>query len=124
MMKILVSVLALAFAQSPPRGVTVAGVVQDQTGAVLPGAVVTLSGPGAATAAPEATTDQSGQFRFERVLPGEYDIRAEFPGFTQRATHVRIGTRTPSPLTIVLPIEGVTQEVAVSGGGAETSTAA
>jgi len=124
MMNLLVSLLVLGLAQSASRGVTVAGVVQDQTGAVLPGAAVTLSGSGSATGKQQATTDQSGQFRFERILPGEYDIRAEFPGFTQRATHVRVGTRAPSSLTIVLPIEGLTQEVAVSGGSAETSTAA
>src|SRR3954469_1598959 len=124
MMNLLVGLLALALAQSAPRGVTVAGLVQDQTGAVLAGALVTLSGSDPATGTQEATADQSGQFRFERVSPGEYDVRAEFPGFTQRATHVRVGTRASSPLTMVLPIEGLTQEVAVSGGGTETSTAA
>ena len=124
MMNLLVCLLALGLAQSAPRGVTVAGVVQDQTGAVLPGAVVTLSGSGTATGTQEATTDQSGQFRFERIVPGEYDVRAQFPGFTQKAAHVRVGTRAPSALTIVLAIEGVSQEVAVSGGSAETSTAA
>ena len=76
MMNLLVCLLALGLAQSAPRGVTVAGVVQDQTGAVLPGAVVTLSGSGTATGTQEATTDQSGQFRFERIVPGEYDVRA------------------------------------------------
>src|SRR5262249_27640747 len=87
-------------------------------------AAVVLSQAGAAAAGQQATTDQGGGFRFERIAPGEYDIRADFPGFTPKVTHVRVGARAPSPLTIVLAIEGVTQEVSVSGGGAETSTAA
>ncbi len=119
----LVGVLALVVAQSTPRGVTVAGVVQDQTGAVLPGAAVTLAASGSTMGAQQATSDQSGGFRFERVLPGEYDIRTEFPGFTRQVTPVRVGTRASS-FTIVLTIEGVTQNVAVSSGGMETSTAA
>src|SRR5262249_50408602 len=92
--------------------------------AVLPGAAVLLAASGAATGTQQATTDQGGMFRFERIAPGEYDIRTEFPGFTAKVTHVRVGTRAPSPLTIVLALEGVTQEVSVSGGGAETSTRA
>ena len=115
--------LALLFAQSAPRGVPVAGIVQDQTGAVLPGAAITITAVASAASPIRTTTDQSGAFRFDRVAPGEYDLRAEFPGFVPRVTRVRIGARAPQ-LTIVLQIEGVTQEVSVSGGGAETSTAA
>ena len=80
-----VGVLALLFAQAAPRGVTVGGLAQDQTGAVLPGAAVTLSASGAAGRTQQVTTDQNGAFRFEQVLPGEYDIRAEFQGlFTKQ----------------------------------------
>jgi hypothetical protein len=117
-------VLALVLAQASPRGVVVAGVVQDQTGAVLPGAQVTISVAGSSAPALSATTDQSGAFRVERVPPGEYDIKAEFPGFAPKTTHIRVGSRAPSPLSIVLAIEGLQQEVSVSGGGAATSTAA
>src|SRR5579871_2799068 len=116
--------LALLFAQAPPRGVAVAGVVQDQTGAVLPGAQVAIFVGGAAAAAQTAITDQRGVFRFERVTPGDYEIRTDFPGFAPNQTRVRVGARAPSTLTIVMAIEGLTQEVSVSGGGAETSTSA
>ena len=116
--------LALLFAQSAPRGVPVAGVVQDQTGAVLPGAAITISAVPSTASPVQVTADQNGAFRFDRVAPGEYDLRADFPGFVARVTRVRIGARTPAQLTIVLQIEGVTQEVSVSGGGAATSTAA
>ncbi|HYM25246.1 MAG TPA: carboxypeptidase regulatory-like domain-containing protein, partial [Vicinamibacterales bacterium] len=67
-------------------------------------------------------TDSGGAFRFERVPPGAYDIRVEFPGFQTSVAHVRVGARAPAPVTIVMPIEGVTQIVSVSGGGNEVNT--
>jgi hypothetical protein len=124
MLNLAIAVLAVVLAQPTSRGVSVAGVVEDQTGAVLPGAAVTLSPSGPGTAARQATTDQRGAFRFDEIAPGDYDIRTAFPGFTAKTTRVRVGTRAPSPLAIVLAIEGVTQEVSVSGGGPETSTTA
>src|SRR5262245_18508733 len=111
MMNLAIGVLALVLAQSAPRGVTVTGVVQDQTGAVLPGAAVMLSS--ASRDIQRAAADRSGVFRFERIAPGEYDVRSQFPGFTPAVIHLRVGTRAPSPLTVVLAIEGVTQEVSV-----------
>src|SRR5215468_1058434 len=97
---------ALFFAQAAPRGVAVTGVVQDQTGAVLTGASVTLSMTGAAAPLQTSTTDQSGAFRFDHVAAGEYDIRSEFPGFVTKVTLVRVGARAPGAVTIVLAIEG------------------
>jgi hypothetical protein len=117
-------VLALMLAQAAPRGVPVAGVVKDQTGAVLPGAKVAIVAAGSTASPQTAPTDQAGVFRFERVAPGDYEIRTEFPGFATNTTRVRVGSRAPSALTIVMAIEGLTQEVSVAGGGAETSTAA
>ncbi len=101
----------------------VSGVVQDQTGAVLPGAAVALVAAGAATPSATVTSDAAGLFRFERVVPGAYDIRSTFPGFTPNLAHVRVAARAPGPLTIVMEVEGFAQEVSVTSGGT-TSTAA
>ena len=117
-------VLALLLAQSSGRGVSVSGVVQDQTGAVLPSAQVAITASNAAAPLQSTPTDASGAFRFDRVMPGTYTLRVEFPGFKASSTSLRVGTRPPSSLTIVMQIESVVQEVSVSGGAAETSTAA
>src|SRR5947207_15779382 len=58
----------LAAAQTPVS-VAVSGVIQDQTGAVLPGAAVELR-TSAGTVAQATTTDGAGAFRFEYVPPG------------------------------------------------------
>src|SRR5579872_5428989 len=114
-------VLALALVQAPARGVAVSGVVQDQTGAVIPGAQVVLANPGESKPVQSAVTDGAGKFRFEAVAPGSYDIRTEFPGFTPNLAHVRVANRAPGAVTVVMQIEGLTQEVSVSGGGAQAS---
>ncbi|HTK28197.1 MAG TPA: TonB-dependent receptor [Vicinamibacterales bacterium] len=105
------------------RGVSVSGVVQDQTGAVLPGATVQLQPAGATPAEPPpVVTDSAGAFRFAHVAAGSYDLHVGFPGFAPSVTHLRVAARSPAPMTIVLQIEGVTQEVSVSGGGNQTGT--
>ena len=109
--------------QASARGVAVAGVVQDQTGAVLPGAQVALVST-ADGSAQSMVSDGSGIFRFDRVAPGAYDIRTEFPGFQTNVQRVRVGARAPAPAKIVMQIEGVTQEISVTTGGAQTSAAA
>jgi carboxypeptidase family protein len=116
---------AIAFVapQSAPRGVAVAGVVQDQTGAVLPGAQVELTPAGTAVASQTMVTTPTGSFRFDRVPPGSYDIRITFAGFRPNITRLRVGARPPAALTIVMAIEGVTQEVSVTTGAGTSPTA-
>ncbi|HMD34280.1 MAG TPA: carboxypeptidase-like regulatory domain-containing protein, partial [Vicinamibacterales bacterium] len=128
-------VLFLAMLQSASRGVAVSGVVQDQSGAVIPGARVVLAiaedsrlklrAPEEPRTPEQATvTDASGAFRFERVAPGNYDVRTEFPGFTLNVARVRVGARAPGAVPVVMQIEGLTQEVSVSGGDGKASASA
>jgi outer membrane receptor protein involved in Fe transport len=117
------AIAAAARAQPAARGVVVAGTVQDQTGAVLPGATVSLTAAGAAAPAQTIVSDTAGAFRFDRVPAGAYEITVEFPGFKSSVTRLRVGARAPAPSTIVLAIAGLAQDVSVSGGGNQTSSA-
>ncbi len=114
----LVLTLVLLQPQAPGRGVTVSGTVQDQTGAVLPGAHVALAVADGAVPIAEKTTDASGAFRFDQIAAGTYELRVDFPGFRSKATRIRVTTRPASAGTLVLEIEGLTQQVDVSGGAA------
>jgi hypothetical protein len=120
---ILIALLAGAQTQPAARGVTLSGSVQDQTTAILPGAQVILLASGGQVTVQTAATDGAGTFHFDRVPPGDYEIRAEFPGFKSASVKVRVGARPPSPVTIVLPLEGLTQEIAVNGGDGTTVAA-
>src|SRR5476651_442097 len=102
--------------------VAVTGVVQDQTGAVLPSATVELVN--AAGAVVETTTaDMGGAFHFDAVAPGTYELRAGYEGFKPAIAKVRVGTRPPSPQRLVLDLAALTQEITVSSA-AEVGAAA
>jgi len=91
---------ALVHAQTP---VVVGGVVEDQTGAVLPAATVELVNAAGAVVQ-IVNTDAAGAFRFERVAPGAYELRAGYEGFKPATTRLRVGTRAPSPQRLVLDL--------------------
>ena len=72
----------LALAPGAPAQSTRAslkGSVMDPSGAVVPGAVVTLQPAGGL--AKTATADSLGHFSFVGLIPGAYDIMAKKPGF-------------------------------------------
>ncbi len=76
-----------------PAGGTVNGVVKDQQGAVLPGALISATSstvPGSY----RATTDQAGAYRLIDLPPGQYDLVVELQGFAtvrRGALDVRAG---------------------------------
>jgi hypothetical protein len=115
-----VSVVVGAQTSSP---VTVSGIVQDQTGAVLPAATVELVN-GAGAVVQTATADGTGAFRFDRVRPGQYELRAGYEGFKPATTKVRVGTRPLSSQRLVLDLAALTQEITVSNAAVEVGTAA
>ncbi len=65
-----------AIAQPGP----ITGVVVDETGAVLPGATVTLTG---AEGALVTQSDGSGEFAFTGVFPGAYTVTVVLSGFSE-----------------------------------------
>jgi len=91
-------------------------VVRDQTGAVLRGAAVELvSESGVASAT--TTTDANGEFRFESVTTGTYQLRVHFEGFRLFSVELRLaGRRAPPFQTIVLDLAGVPQDITVKAG--------
>ena len=101
-----------ASAQTAAGG-PVTGVVQDQTGAVLPGARVELLNPAGTTLA-STSTDGVGTFRFDNVSTGQYQIRAQFEGFAPLVARVRVGGRGAAGQKLVLGIAGLKQEITVS----------
>lgn len=99
--------------------------VVDQTRAVIPGATVTIAGLDEATKtasiAPSQTTSQ-GLATIPGLIPGRYEIRAEFPGFQAGVlsdVRVRAGDNKH---VVVLPLQRVEQEVTV-GRDAQSSAA-
>lgn len=69
-----------AFAQTGQMYGELVGKLTDASGAVLPGVVVTLSGP-AVMGSMTATTTERGQYRFPAVNSGTYKLTFQLPGF-------------------------------------------
>lgn len=89
---LLLSPLA-SFAQKDTA--TIVGYVGDEHGAPLAGAKVTLTN-GDAKQSTGASTDGTGQFRFEGLKPGRYTLLFESKGMISKTetVHVKIGHKT------------------------------
>ena len=76
-----VSLVLLVLGAVPATAQTgqVTGGVMDETGAVLPGATITLSGPGGARA---AQSDGNGEYAFPDVSAGIYAVTVALAGFS------------------------------------------
>jgi hypothetical protein len=109
-------------APSPQAAVgSISGVIVDPTGAVVPGARVTLA-PVAATGsdasethALETTSGPDGRFHFAAVVPGEFHLTAAWPGFaTQKSASgvLQLGENIELP-PITLPM-AATSDVQVT----------
>ena len=122
---LLVTLLALATPASAqqPTPLTISGVVKDDTGGVLPHAQIELVDK-AGTMIATTSTDETGRFSFAGIKAGDYDVRASFPAFKPGILHVRVGARSPAPLTIVLGLANLKEAVTVGTGSGEVSTAA
>src|SRR6476659_7179384 len=105
---ILASALPGFAQQPPPQAGTLVVTVVDSTGAVLPGATVTVAGldPTNKNAAiePVVATTQ-GVATVEKMTPGRYSVKAEFSGFETRTipeVRVRAGNNKQ---VVMLPLE-------------------
>jgi hypothetical protein len=108
--------------RTPPT-IAVSGIVQDQTGAVLAAATVELVSASGAVLQTTAA-DAGGAFRFERIAPGQYELRARYEGFRPASVRVRVGTRPPPSQKLVLGLAGLASEITVSNAAAEVGAAA
>ena len=68
---------ASAFAQA-----SIAGIVKDSSGGVLPGVTVEASSPALIERVRSATTDSTGQYKIVDLRPGIYEVTFTLGGFT------------------------------------------
>lgn len=98
------------------------GVIADPTGAVIPGASVTVTPSGPGRAAVTVTSDSQGNFVVKGLAPGVYSVQAAFPGFRPaRQQHVTVRAGEALPLNLTLVIQVQQQQVTVNAGQLDSS---
>lgn len=106
---------AILSAQDPSR-LAVSGTVLDPHQSAVLGATITLKRLDGAEVQ-TTTAGSSGEFRFQGVSPGNYEVRIEQEGFKPSVSRVRVGNQSPRPLSVVLNLADVRQEITI---GADT----
>jgi hypothetical protein len=90
------------------------GTVTDPTGAVIPGAAVTIVDK-ETNQTQKGTTDGGGTYTFNRLAPAPYTVTVEAKGFaTKTVDNVSIAGETMQGLNVALEAEGSQQSVTVT----------
>lgn len=110
----LFSAAALIGAQG--RTVTLYGKVTDQSGAVLPGATVTVTSPQLIKKSESAVSDSDGRWRIAALPPGIYTVTAELPGFaTVRRERIAVDAGEQLSIDLTLGLTTVQETLTVKG---------
>src|SRR5580765_7086216 len=104
---------AVASAQRATTG-TVTGRVVDSSGAVLPGATITLQSP-EALGQFSAVSDADGFFRVANLPPATYDVKAELSGFQTVIRRETVRLNGVLDVEFTLSVGSVSETVTVVG---------
>src|SRR5438105_13131925 len=113
-------VVVWAFLVLVPRAVfaqaTLAGVIRDASGAVLPGVTVEAASPVLIEKTRTAVSDATGQYRIESLTPGTYSVTFTLAGFsTLKREGVEMSGTGVITINADLKVGGVSETITVSG---------
>ncbi len=116
--------LALIVSAAPARaqtGATLAGVVQDATGGVLPGVIVVVRNV-STDATRQATSGVDGRFTIAGLPAGNYEVRSELNGF-RPLVRSGIALTVGENAALILKMEvGAREAVTVTGATSQVNT--
>ena len=103
----------LFFIAAVCTGAEIAGTVRDPSGGTIMDAAVVLTSR--AQAAPRtAHTGPTGEFRFDKVTPGQYRLTISASGFAESTRNITVRDRPAVPLAVTLRIKNLFQEMTIS----------
>ena len=104
-------VSSVGFAQTSVSTGSIVGNVADATGALLPNAKVTVTGPTGQTL--HSTTNASGEYSFGGLIPGAYSVRVEVKGFktAQLSLEVKVDNAANGTVKLEIGQESTVVEV-------------
>jgi hypothetical protein len=103
-----------AFAQTTVSTGSIVGTVTDASGAVVPGAKITITGPTGQTI--RATSNDQGGYSSGSLVPGIYNVRVEAKGFktTQLKLDVKVDTTANGAVKLEIGQESTVVDVQAS----------
>jgi len=104
--------LAALPAAAQTAGGTVYGTVTDESGAVLPGATVTLSSEEIGSR--NTVTGQQGEFRFLNIDPGPYTLSVTISGFATTRRNVTVNTGVRVAADFALKVASLEESITVT----------
>jgi Carboxypeptidase regulatory-like domain/TonB-dependent Receptor Plug Domain len=107
-----------ALAQNAGNSTSVTGTVADPSGAVIPGATVTIHNPVSGFER-TATTDPNGDFTIANVPFNPYHMTVDATGFAPYAQDVDVRSSVPVTLKIGLQLAGANASVTVEAAGGD-----
>ncbi len=110
----------LAFSQTITTA-DVAGVINDTSGAVVPGAVVTIKSKESGETRKVVSNGQ-GQYRFPLLKPGEYDVSAESTGLKSNIEKITLLVGQEQELNISMSAQATSSTVEVNAAAALLQT--
>jgi len=118
-MLVLSSILVLFPSAGRAQGVqsgTIAGVVRDASGAVLPGVTVEASSPALIEKSRTAVTDSQGVYRIVDLRPGTYTVAFGLSGFSGlRREGIELSVGFTATVNAELSVGAIEETVTVSG---------
>ena len=104
-----------AWAQSLVTG-SIAGVVKDTTGAVLPGVTVEAASPALIEKVRTVVTDAQGQYKIIDLRPGVYTVTFTLAGFsTVKREGIELTVNFTAPVNADMRVGALEETVTVSG---------
>ena len=115
------SVAATAHAQRGDG--SIAGIVRDASGAVLPGVTVEVSSPALIERTRSAVTDGGGQYRVIDLVPGTYPVTFSLTGFSTVVREgIQLTTGFAANVNADLRVGAVQETITVSGASPVVDT--
>jgi hypothetical protein len=94
---------------------TITGIVTDVSGAVVPGATVTIENPVSGLSR-SATTDAAGHYQFNNLPLNPYHLAVNAAGFATFTVDVSVRSSVPVTPVVALQVGGASTTVTVTGG--------
>jgi hypothetical protein len=112
-MKLTYLILAVFLASCPllAQTATLRGQVTDESGAIIPGAQITLNGPSGLTKS--ATAGNDGSYSFNGLVPGNYTVRASAPELAMPQPRKIALTSGAQTLNLQLKVASTAQQVTI-----------